>query len=112
MPRKQFVDPACRMIGDAGEHVGEPGLRVDVVELCGLDQRVEDGGAVAAAVGAAEQPGFAAKRHHPFILPMSGTMWKFAIPGTPASDAAFAYCGWSSARLAGSITWAGLQGRS
>jgi len=24
------------MVGDAGEHVGEPGLRVDVVDLRGL----------------------------------------------------------------------------
>ena len=52
-----------RMVGDAGEHVGEPGLRVDIVEPSGLDQRVQDGGSVTTAVGAAEQPGFAAKRH-------------------------------------------------
>ena len=44
------------MIVDAGEHVGEPGLRIDVVEPGGLDQRVHDGRALAAAVGAGEQP--------------------------------------------------------
>jgi hypothetical protein len=44
------------MIGDAGEYVGEPGLRVDVVELGGGDQRVDRRGALAAAVGTREQP--------------------------------------------------------
>ena len=50
------------MLGDVGEHVGEPSLRLDIIELGGLDQRVKHGGAVAAAVGAAEQPGFAGRR--------------------------------------------------
>lgn len=50
------------MVSDAGEHVGEPGLRVDIVEAGGLDQRVKDGGALTAAVRAAEQPGLAAER--------------------------------------------------
>ena len=44
------------MIGDAGEHVGEPGLRGDVIELGGGDQGVHRRGALAAAVGAGEQP--------------------------------------------------------
>jgi hypothetical protein len=35
------------MVGDAGEHVGEPSLEVDVVELGGGDQTVNDGGAFA-----------------------------------------------------------------
>lgn len=50
------------MIGDAGEDIGEPGLRIDIVELGGLDEGVDDGGALAAAIGAAEQPCLAAKR--------------------------------------------------
>jgi len=52
-----------RKVGDAGEEVGEPSLRVDVVELGGLDQRVEDGGALATAIRAAEKPGLATERH-------------------------------------------------
>jgi hypothetical protein len=32
------------MILQTGEDVGEPSLRVDVVELGGLDQRVDGGG--------------------------------------------------------------------
>lgn len=50
------------MIGDANEDIGKPGLRIDVVELGGLDQGVDDGGALAAAVGATEQPCLAAER--------------------------------------------------
>ena len=60
------------MLGDAGEHVGEPGLRIDVVELGRHDQRGHDRGAVGSAIGACEQPGFPPQRYQPFILPMSG----------------------------------------
>ena len=48
------------MILQAGQHVGEPGLRIDVVELGGLDQGVDGGGAPAAGVGAGEGPVVAA----------------------------------------------------
>ena len=50
------------MIGDPRQHVGKPGLGIDVVELGGLDQRVHDGCAVAARVRAAEGPVAAADR--------------------------------------------------
>ena len=36
------------MILQASKHVGEPCLRIDVVELCGLDQGVDRGGTPAA----------------------------------------------------------------
>ena len=49
------------MAGDAGEDVGEPGLRIDIVELGGADQRVDDGGALTTAIRSAEQPRFTAK---------------------------------------------------
>ena len=50
------------MIVDAREHVGEPRLRIDVVEPRSLDQRVHHGGTFAAAIGAGEQPRLAAER--------------------------------------------------
>jgi hypothetical protein len=42
------------MIGQLGENVWEPSLRIDVVELGDLDQRVDGGGAATAIVGAVE----------------------------------------------------------
>ena len=63
MPRQQFVELACWVIGDAGKHIGEPGLRVDIVGPRGLDQGLEDDCAVTTAIGAAEQLGPAAERH-------------------------------------------------
>src|SRR5689334_16657230 len=48
------------MIGQPGEYIGEPDLRIDVVELGGLNQRVDGGSAAAAIVGAGESPVLAA----------------------------------------------------
>jgi hypothetical protein len=39
------------MILQPPEHIGEAGLRVDVVELGSLDQRVDGGGAATALIG-------------------------------------------------------------
>ena len=44
------------MIIDPAQHVGEPGLRIDVVELGRGDQRVHRGGALVAAIGTSQQP--------------------------------------------------------
>jgi hypothetical protein len=44
------------MAGDAGEDVGEPGLRVDVVHLGRDDQAVHGGGAICASIGAGKEP--------------------------------------------------------
>ena len=42
VPGKECVETAHGMVGDAGEDVGEPCLRIDVVEPAGLDQRLDD----------------------------------------------------------------------
>lgn len=44
------------MIGDAGEHVGEPSLRIDVVELCCDAQRRDEGGAVRTRAASSSEP--------------------------------------------------------
>jgi len=54
MPRQELVDPGGGLVGDVGEHVGEPGLRIDAVELGRGDQGVYRDGALATAIGAAE----------------------------------------------------------
>lgn len=65
VPWEQLVDPDSRVIRDAREDVGEPDLRIDVVESGGLDERVEGRGALAAAIGAAEQPRLPAQGYAP-----------------------------------------------
>jgi hypothetical protein len=50
------------VIGKPGEHVGEPGARIDIVELGGLDQRVDGGGAPSAVIRSRERPVAAADR--------------------------------------------------
>jgi hypothetical protein len=36
VPRQEFIEFAHRLISNAGENVGKPSLRIDVVELGGL----------------------------------------------------------------------------
>jgi hypothetical protein len=54
------MQPRDLMIGNAAQHVGEPGLRVYVVEF--RRQGVHGGDALAAAIGSGEQPRAAAER--------------------------------------------------
>ena len=56
VPGQQLVHAGVGQLGDAGKDIGEPSLRVEVVELGGGgDEGVHRRGALAAAVGAAEQ---------------------------------------------------------
>ena len=73
------IEPALRRLRDAAEHIGEPGLRIDVVELGGADQRVHRRGPHAAAVRAGEQP-TASSEGNPPKRPVSGV-----IPETDAA---------------------------
>ena len=56
IPGQQCGQVGDLVIGDPGQHVGEPGLGIDVIELGRLNQRQHDRGALAAAIGAREQP--------------------------------------------------------
>ena len=56
MPGQQFIKPMRGMGGDAREDVGEPSLRIDVVELGGRDQSVNGSGATTSFVRAGEGP--------------------------------------------------------
>ena len=44
------------MVGDAGKNVREPGLWIDVTQLCGLNERIHDGGSFRPALRPREQP--------------------------------------------------------
>ena len=72
VPWQEFVKPALRRTGDAVEDIGEPGQRIDVVELGGADERVYRRRAHAAAVGAGEEPLFAAQGNTPRALSRGG----------------------------------------
>ena len=50
------MQPGSRMIGNPAQDVGEPGLRVNAIQLGGSDQGVGGAGTLAAAVGTGEQP--------------------------------------------------------
>jgi len=81
VPRQQRAEARLRNVGDAGEDIGEPSLRIDVIQLGGLYQRVHERGAIRSALGAGEQPRFSAESNAPFILPMSGKWRKFITNG-------------------------------
>ena len=82
VPGEEFVEPVLRRPGDAAEHVGEPGLRVDVVELGGADERIHRRRAHAAAVGTGEQPTASSEGDRAFILPISGGIASSTTAGT------------------------------
>src|SRR6266481_4733775 len=52
IPWQQFAKPPLREAGNAGEHIGEPGLWIDIIKLGRHDQCCHDRGAVGTAVGA------------------------------------------------------------
>jgi hypothetical protein len=71
------------MIGDAAQHIGEPGLRIDAVEFGGGNQGIDRGCALATAIGTGEEPCAAPEGKRPVILPMSGRRSRSNIAGTP-----------------------------
>jgi hypothetical protein len=54
VPKAAIYAAVLRKVGDAGEHVGQPGEWIDVVKLGRHDQRGHGGGAVSAALGAGD----------------------------------------------------------
>src|SRR5207248_10140502 len=61
VPGQELGEAFGGMGGELGEDVGEPGGRIEAVELGGLGQSVDCGGALATVVGTGEQPVLAAK---------------------------------------------------
>jgi len=104
VPGQQLGEALGGMGGEPGEDVAEPGGRVDAVELGGLGQGVDRGGALAAVVGTGEQPVLAAKDHRTVILPMSGRKSRFATAGTRSMGSGFGAKVWNGAPAAKSFT--------
>src|SRR6266853_490363 len=63
IPGQELVNPLGRMILQSRQDVGEPSLWIDVVELGGLDQRIDGSGTATAFVGSGERPVVAADRN-------------------------------------------------
>ena len=61
-----------RKIGNPGQHVGEPGFWIDVVETTGRDEGEHDGGTIRPALGPGEGPVPTPNCSLLVILPMSG----------------------------------------
>ncbi len=55
VPGQELVDAADGMVGDLGEHGAEIELRIEAVQFCRSDQRVDSRGAFATRVGAGEK---------------------------------------------------------
>ncbi len=72
--RQKPVDPIGWMIGNAGDDVGQIGLRIEAIHLRHLNQRVHDCGALAATLGAGNQPRLVAQRNRLVILLISSRM--------------------------------------
>ena len=56
VPGQELIEALGRMVLQAGEYVGQPAERIDVVELGGLDQGVDGRGAPTAFVRTGEGP--------------------------------------------------------
>jgi hypothetical protein len=54
VPGEEVVQLGGRMIGDATQYVGKPGLWIDAVEFCRSDEGVHRGSAVTSPIGASE----------------------------------------------------------
>jgi hypothetical protein len=51
IPWEQVIDPVDLVVCDAAQGIGEPGLWIDVVQLGGLNQDIDDGCGFAATFG-------------------------------------------------------------
>ena len=80
------MDSLGRMVGQSREHVCEPGVRINVVELAGLDQRIDSRGSASPFIGACKEPVLASDGNLAVILPMSGRMSWSDIAGIRCTD--------------------------
>jgi hypothetical protein len=69
-------------LGDPGQDILEIGFRIEAVEPCRDDQRIDGCRPLAAAVGPGEQIVLPTERHHGAILPISTKRSQFIIAGT------------------------------
>jgi hypothetical protein len=51
IPWEQLINPVDFVVGDPAEGIGKPSLWIDTVELCGLNQGIDDGCGFAPTLG-------------------------------------------------------------
>ena len=54
--RQQFTEPFDRMVGDASEHIAEPGKRIDLRQFAGCDKATQDRRRLPAVIAPEERP--------------------------------------------------------
>jgi len=57
VPRQKLVELKDRVLGDAGQHIGKPGLRIDVVHFGRDNQAIHGCSPSATAIGNARELG-------------------------------------------------------
>lgn len=66
VPWREVVESVDRKnVGHSGQNVGKPGVRFDLTELFGLDQRANDRPAMPAAITAREKVALASELYRP-----------------------------------------------
>ncbi len=50
IPREQVGDSVDGVIWKPCQHVSEPGLRIEIIQLAGFDQGIDGGGTIAASI--------------------------------------------------------------
>ena len=65
VPRQQFVDAVDLMFGDTAKDIRQPSLRVNVIELGGLNERIGRRRGSTTRFGSGEKPIFPADRYSP-----------------------------------------------
>jgi len=88
--------------GELADGVRQVGFRVEAVQLGGLDQGVEDGGALATCVGPDEQEVLATDGNAWVILPMSDKKSSSTTGGTRFTGAG---CAATTASAVPVVTW-------
>jgi hypothetical protein len=68
IPRQQLGEPVDRMAADVRDHGGEPGLGLDAVEACGLDERVERSRTLTTSIATCEEVIFSAEGYWPDLV--------------------------------------------
>jgi hypothetical protein len=105
-PWQQLVEAAVGVsVDDLGDGLGEIGVRFDIGELAGLDQRGDHSPMLGTSVGTGEQSILTIEGNLAAIVPISGRMSSSIIAGIHCTGEARIVFRVSGAHQARSCTW-------